>query len=224
MGTPLDREKEIAAIAAVAHIRDGQTVGLGTGSSSAYAIREIGRLVKDGLRISGVPTSVRTAELAKQYGIPLVDIQDVNVIDITIDGADEFTSDRLLIKGGGGALFREKIVASLTRQQIIIADSSKKVDKLGKFRVPVELAPFAWRYVLAFIEGLGGKGGLRQKGASTYTTDQGNYIIDLDFGLIDDPRSLAVTLNQIEGVVCHGIFIDLATVVLMGQGEEVISF
>lgn len=224
MKTQLEKEKEIAALAAVEHIQDGQIVGLGTGSSSEYAIRAIGRKVEEGLKITGVPTSNRTAQLAESLQIPLADINTIDQIDITIDGADEFTTDLMLIKGGGGALLREKIVASLTRQQIIIADSSKLVEKLGQFRLPIEVIPFATNYVLRQLEKLGGKAELRLVDQKPYRTDQGNYILDTDFGLIDHPDQLADKLNQIEGIACHGLFINLAERVIMGKGDEFLEF
>lgn len=224
MKTQLEKEKEIAALAAVEHIQDGQIVGLGTGSSSEYAIRAIGRRVEEGLKITGVPTSNRTAQLAESLQIPLADINTIDQIDITIDGADEFTTDLMLIKGGGGALLREKIVASLTRQQIIIADSSKLVEKLGQFRLPIEVIPFATNYVLRQLEKLGGKAELRLVDQKPYQTDQSNYILDTDFGLIDHPDQLADKLNQIEGIACHGLFINLAERVIMGKGDEFLEF
>lgn len=217
-------EKKLAAAEAVKLVRDGQVVGLGTGSSAGYALRELGRMVKEGLRIKGVPTSLRTQEMAISLGIPLADIGEVNSIDITIDGADEFTESLALIKGGGGALLREKIVALLTREQVIIADSSKKVEKLGKFLLPVEVIPFASHYVLGQLKRTGGAGKIRMSGETPYLTDQGNYIIDADFGLIDDPEALSYTLNQVEGVAGHGLFINLASRVIMGKGDATVVF
>lgn len=224
MKNQLEKEKELAALAAVQYVRDGQVVGLGTGSSSEYAIRALGEMVKNGLRITGVPTSIRTAQLAEALGIPLADINTINEIDITIDGADEFTTDLLLIKGGGGALLREKIVASLTKQQIIIADSSKLVEKLGKFHLPIEVIPFASNYVLNQLKKIGGQAKIRQSGAEPYKTDQGNYILDTDFGLMENPRGLAENLNRIEGIACYGLFIDLAERVIMAKGDETFEF
>lgn len=214
-------EKELAAKEAVKFIKDGQTVGLGTGSSAVYAIRAIAERVKEGLRIVGVPTSVSTQKLAESLGIPLIDISEVTVIDLTIDGADEFTPDLMLIKGGGGALLREKIVATLSREEIIITDSSKKVAQLGAFPLPIEVVPFASAYVARQLAKLNGKATIRVKDDAIYRTDQGNYILDTDFGLISDPRKLALDLKQIEGLVCHGLFIDLATKVLMGSEKRV---
>src|SRR3954466_5668024 len=141
MKKDVEKEKELAAKEAVRFIQDRQIIGLGTGSTAYYIIQEIGKLVKEGLRIKAVPTSNKTAELARSLGIELANIDEVERIDVTIDGADEFNNDLVLIKGGGGALLKEKIVASMTDQEIIIADSSKKVDQLGKFPLPIEVIP-----------------------------------------------------------------------------------
>lgn len=219
MAKDLDKEKQLAAKEAVKLIRDNQIVGLGTGSTAIHAVKEIGDMVKGGLKIKGVPTSNKTKELALSLNIPIVDINEVDFIDITIDGADEFTGDLLLIKGGGGALLKEKIVASMTKEEIIIADSSKKVDKLGKFPLPVEVIPFAANYVLRELSKIGGAGKIRIRDNSAFVTDEGNYIIDTDFGLISDPGHLSNFLNNLVGVVGHGLFIQLAKKVIMGDGD-----
>ena len=223
MDTPLnpkDREKQLAAIEAVKLINNNDIVGLGTGSTAFFAIQEIGKLVKNGLQIKGVPTSEKTASLATSLGIELLDTNDVESIDITIDGADEFTESLNLIKGGGGALFREKIVASMTKKEIIIADAAKKVDKLGAFKVPVEVAPIALNYVLKQLAKLNGTGILRSEAGKPFITDNHNYIVDADFGLIEDPAFLSAQLNQIEGILAHGLFIGLTYMVIMGEGKE----
>lgn len=219
-----ESERKNAAAEAVKHIKDGDIVGLGTGSTAKYAIEQIGGLVQQGLKIKGVPTSEKSSVLATQLGIELIDINDVDAIDVTIDGADEFTSSRELIKGGGGALFREKIVASLSRKEIIIADSGKYVNKLGKFKVPVEVVPLAFSYVQKELVKHGGQGILREMEHVPFITDNGNYIIDADFGLIADPAELSRTLNQIDGILAHGLFINLATIVIMGDGTSVQVF
>lgn len=216
MTNDLDIEKQLAAKEAVKLIRNGQIVGLGTGSTAVHAVREIGNLVRDGLKIQGVPTSEKTKELAITLNIPLIDINEIDAIDITIDGADEFTADLTLIKGGGGALLKEKIVASMTKEEIIIADSSKKVDRLGKFLLPIEVIPFATNYVLRNLSKMNGIGKIRVKDKTTFITDEGNYIIDTDFGLISDPEKLSNYLNNLVGVVGHGLFINLARKVIMG--------
>ncbi|AHF15742.1 ribose-5-phosphate isomerase RpiA [Niabella soli] len=215
-----DQEKKNAALEAVTYIKSGQVVGLGTGSTAYFAIQRVGELIKEGLTIKAIPTSEETKRLAMELSIPLIDINEVTTIDITIDGADEFTAGLQLIKGGGGALLREKIVASITKQQIIIADSSKKVEKLGAFKVPVEVIPFAATAVAHKLKSLNGAAILRTKNNTVYLTDQQNYILDVDFGLIDEPAALAKALDHITGVVEHGLFIDLASMVICGQGEK----
>jgi ribose 5-phosphate isomerase A len=223
MGSRVEKEKERAAIAAVGYLKNNQIVGLGTGSSAFYAIREIGNRIKDGRLVikGGVPTSAATEQLARSLDIPLFAIQEVDQIDITIDGADEFTSDLALIKGGGGALFREKLVAALSGEVIVIADASKQVEKLGRFHLPIEVAPFADRYVLSQIRELGGLGKIRSGDSGHYLTDQQNHIIDVDFGLIDNPEKLSQNLNSITGVVCHGLFLGIATKIVVGQAEGI---
>ncbi|WP_415327564.1 ribose-5-phosphate isomerase RpiA [Chryseobacterium sp. MMS23-Vi53] len=224
MKKDLEKEKELAAKEAVKYLKDNTIIGLGTGSTIYYVIKEIAELVKNGLKIKAVPTSIKTQELAISLGIPLIDINTVDKIDITIDGADEFTKDLTLIKGGGGALLREKIVASMTIQEIIIADSSKLVEKLGKFKLPIEVVPFASTYVHSKIKELQGKGEIRHINNQTFLTDQGNYIIDADFGFITNPSELSIALNEIEGVVGHGLFINLTQKVIMGSTDQVIVF
>ena len=212
----LKNEKTLAAKEAVKYLSNGQIVGLGSGSSAYIAITEIGELVKNGLDIKGVPTSEKTRELAESLNIPLLKIEDVDAIDITIDGADEFTEDLQLIKGGGSFLLKEKVVASLSKQEIIITDSTKKVEFLGKFTVPIEVIPYAQNYVLAQIKKLNGTGKIRLVEGKPLITEQGNLLIDGDFGLIQDPAWLADQLIRIVGVVEHGLFINIATTVIMG--------
>jgi ribose 5-phosphate isomerase A len=222
--TQKDNEKKLAAAAAVKFVQEGSIVGLGTGSSAFYAIQEIAALVKQGMQIQGVATSEHTAYLAESLGIPVLGFDEVHAIDITIDGADEFTTDRKLIKGGGGALFREKIVASMSKQEIIIADASKLVKQLGAFTIPIEVIPLATNYVLQELKLMGGSALLRKKSGHLFVTDNGNHIIDADFGLIDHPEALAKALNNIDGLLAHGIFIDLATKVIMADGDDVVYF
>jgi ribose 5-phosphate isomerase A len=219
-----DIEKKNAADEAVKLIANESIVGLGTGSTAYFAIIAVAELVKQGLKIKCVPTSEHTLALASSLGIELIDLNEVESIDVTIDGADEFDSNLQLIKGGGGALFREKIVASLTKKEIIIADSSKKVDLLGKFKIPVEVEPLAIRYVQQQLSGLNGIGELRMKDGSPYMTDNHNYIVDADFGLITDPKSLSDNLKRIEGVLAHGLFIDLTSIIIMGNGNGTVTF
>jgi ribose 5-phosphate isomerase A len=220
-----DQEKEAAARASLGFVRDGNIVGLGTGSTAAYAVRFLGERVHAGLKIRGIPTSVHTKDLATSLGIPLTTLDEFQQIDVTIDGADEFDPQLNLIKGGGGALLREKIIASASRQLVIIADSSKQVAMLGKFPLPVEVIPFAQPLVAKKIAALGATLKVRQdKNGKPFATDEGHCILDCNFGQIPDPPALARELKAMPGVVEHGLFIDLATVVLMAKGENVTEF
>jgi len=219
-----DLEKQSAARAAVKFIQQNDIVGLGTGSTAFFAIQEIALLVKNGLKIKGVPTSEHTAALALSLGIELLPMEEVKSIDITIDGADEFDTQLNLVKGGGGALFREKIVASLTKNEIIIADSGKLVTQLGKFKVPIEVVPLALNYVVQQLSKLNGKGEVRMKDNSPFITDNHNIIVDADFGLINDPAALSESLNRIEGILAHGLFVQLTSKIIMGKGTETITY
>jgi ribose 5-phosphate isomerase A len=219
-----EREKELAARAAVEQVEDGQVVGLGTGSTMAYAIKAIGERVARGLAIRAVATSARTRMLAQDLGIPIVDINAVEAIDLTIDGADEFNPDLVLVKGGGGALLKEKIVAARSRREIIVVDSSKRVGVLGAFKLPIEVVPFAEKHVLARLRALGGSGKARTVDGTAFLTEAGNLIVDADFGPIGNPVYLSDCLQRIEGVVEHGLFIRLAHSVIMGDGDSTITF
>jgi len=222
--TQQDAEKRVAALEAIRFIKDGDVVGLGTGSTAKYAIEEIGKRVQNGLTITAAASSKKTDELARSYGIEILDLQTLSSIDVSIDGADEFTESLNLIKGGGGALFREKIIASLSKNRIIVADASKKVEKLGAFKVPIEVIPLALQYVTDQITKLRGSSLLRQINNETFITDNGNYIIDADFGLIDHPEELARSLNQIDGLLAHGLFIGLTNKVIMASNNGVVVF
>jgi ribose 5-phosphate isomerase A len=217
-----DLEKAAAARASLRFVRDGMTLGLGTGSTAAHAVRFLGEQVRAGLKVRGIPTSVHTRELAASLGIPLTTLDECQQIDVDIDGADEFDPQLHLIKGGGGALLREKIIASASRQVVIIADSSKQVAVLGEFPLPVEVIAFAQPLVAKRITALGATVKLRQdtKG-NPFITDEGHHILDCSFGQIPDPPTLARKLSDMPGVVEHGLFIDLATVVLCAKGENV---
>jgi ribose 5-phosphate isomerase A len=217
-----DLEKAAAARASLRFVRDGMTLGLGTGSTAAHAVRFLGEQVKAGLKIRGIPTSVHTQELAASLGIPLTTLEECQQIDVDIDGADEFDPQLHLIKGGGGALLREKIIASASRQVVIIADSSKQVAVLGKFPLPVEVIPFAQPLVAKRITALGATVKLRRDAkGNPFVTDEGHHILDCSFGQIPDPLALARKLSDMPGIVEHGLFIELATVVLCAKGENV---
>lgn len=220
-----DQEKELAARTSLQFVRDGDIVGLGSGSTAAYAVRFLGERVRAGLKIRGIATSMQTHNLATSLGIRLTTLDKVQRIDVTIDGADEFDPELRLIKGGGGALLHEKIVASASREVIIIADSSKQVLVLGKFPLPVEVIRFAETVVSKKISALGATVRLRiDLAGKPFITDEGNHILDCHFGEITDPPTLAHTLGEMPGVVEHGLFINLANVVLFGRGSEVLEF
>jgi ribose 5-phosphate isomerase A len=229
--SPIDKAKFVAAKRAVDFVESGMKVGLGTGSTAAWMVRCLGELVRDeGLKIVGVPTSSRTAELARQVGIKVVSLDEAKWLDVTIDGADEFDPELNLIKGGGGALLQEKIVATASDQMIVIADAGKEVAQLGAFPLPVEVVPFGWQTSKALIEEtlgamdvLGQSTTLRMNGDHAFVTDEGNYIIDLHLNRIGNPRQLALVLNQIPGVVENGLFIDICDVVIVGYGDGRVS-
>jgi ribose 5-phosphate isomerase A len=214
-------EKEAAARASLRFVHDGAIVGLGSGSTATDVVRLLGERVRAGLRIRGVPTSRHTAELATAAEIPLTTFDQIQEIDVTIDGADEFDPQLTLIKGGGGALLHEKVVASASRQLVIVTDSSKQVPVLGKFPLPVEVIAFAEPLVKKKIEALGASVALRQSNGEACVTDEGHHILDCSFGQILDPPSLARKLSDMPGIVEHGLFIGMACVVLIARGKDV---
>ncbi len=217
-----DEEKQEAARRSLAFVKDGDVVGLGTGSTASHAIRFLGDRVRQGLKIVGIPTSVQSRDLALKLGIPLTDFERSPSIDVTIDGADEISPALELIKGGGGALLREKIVASASRMVVIIADSAKQVPTLGKFPLPIEIIPFAEMLLIRRIEALGARAVVRKiPGGAPFVTDEGHHILDCSFGTIPDPGRLAAELDRMSGVVEHGLFIGLARIALIGKEIEI---
>jgi ribose 5-phosphate isomerase A len=219
-----DQEKQIAAHAAVQLVEDGNIVGLGSGSTAAYAVRFLAERVREGLKIVGIPTSQQTRHLAEQLGIPLSTLDEHPQIDIDIDGADEIDPQLNLIKGGGGAFLREKIIASVSRRFVVIADSNKHVKRLGKFPLPVEVVPFAQSLIKRRMEALGAKVSLRSYAyGNPYVTDEGHHILDCNFGEIPDPPALADKLCRMPGVLEHGLFIGMAEMAFIGKDGKVVK-
>ncbi|AUC54788.1 MAG: ribose-5-phosphate isomerase RpiA [Sagittula sp.] len=225
--SPIDKAKFVAAKRAAEFVESGMRVGLGTGSTAAWLVRCLGEMVREeGLRIKGVPTSTRTAELARDVGIEVISLDEAKWLDLTIDGADEFDEELSLIKGGGGALLQEKIVATASDQMVVIADAAKEVGHLGAFPLPVEVIPFGWQTTQALIEEMlismdvmGRNTTLRMNGDRPYITDEANHILDLHLSRIGNPRQLSMVLNQIPGVVENGLFIDICDKVVIGHGD-----
>jgi len=218
-----DDEKQAAARASLRFVRDGQIVGLGSGSTATYVVQFLGERVRAGLKIVGIPTSNKTRDLAASLGIPLTSLEQTPQIDVTIDGADEIDPQLSLIKGGGGALLHEKIVASASRHFVIIADSSKQVPTLGKFPLPIEVITFAQPLVKRKIEAFGATVTLRMAGDTPFVTDEGHHILDCNFGAISDVPALARKLSDMPGIVEHGLFVHMASVVLIGKANGVIE-
>ncbi len=219
-----DRQKQAAAQAAVDLVEDGMLVGLGTGSTAAFAIAALGRRVRDGLRIAAIPTSERTAAHARELGIPLTSFAEHQRLDLTIDGADEVARDTLhLIKGHGGALLREKIVASASARLVIIADASKLVDRLGAASaVPVEVVPFGWQTTQRRLAAVGAAATPRVAGdGKLFVSDGGNVTLDCAFGAIDDPPALEQAICSIVGVIDCGLFIGLASQVVLAEAAGI---
>ena len=224
---PADRAKFAAAERALAFVEDGMRLGLGTGSTAAWFVRLLGERIKnDGLDVTCVPTSSRTRDLARSVGIPITTLDEIGWLDLTVDGADEFDPNLNLIKGGGGALLQEKIVATASDQMMVISDDTKQVAHLGAFPLPVEVVKFGWETTKAIIEDTlsetevaGQKVTIRLSQKKPYITDEGHYILDLHLHKIGSPKVLGLLLNQIPGVVEHGLFIDVADAVCIGYAS-----
>ena len=225
--SPIDKAKFVAAKQATEYVESGMKVGLGTGSTAAWLVQCLGEMVREeGLKIQGVPTSNRTAKLAREVGIDVITLDEAKWLDVTIDGTDEYDHELNLIKGGGGAHLREKVVATASDRMIVIADATKKVDTLGAFPLPIEVIPFGFpvtqnliEEMLTGVDVLGRDIVQRMQGDQPYVTDEGNYILDLHLKHIGNPRQLSLVINQIPGVVENGLFIDICDVVIVGHGD-----
>lgn len=220
-----DELKQAAAVAAIQQVESGMVVGLGTGSTAAFAVSALAeRIQKEGIQVIGVPTSIRTAEQAQSLGIPLSTLEEHPHLDLAIDGADEIEVKTLhLIKGAGGALLREKLVEASAKNLIIIADASKKVDQLGtRFALPVEVVRFGWKSTYSRVEALGCKPQLRlTSSGDPFITDESHYILDCPFGAMGDPARLGYALKGTVGVVEHGLFIGMATSAIIATSDSI---
>ena len=221
------QQKIEAARAALAYVRDGMRLGIGTGSTADEFVRLLAPLVADGLTIIGVPTSERTASLCRELGVPLSTLDETPALDLTVDGADEIDPALSLVKGGGGALLREKIVAAASARMIVIADRSKLVPVLGRFPLPVEVNRFGLGATRLAVEaaarslGLEGPLTLRMTGGEPFVTDGGHLILDASFGRIRDTRALSDALHAVPGVVEHGLFIGMADIAIVADADGV---
>jgi ribose 5-phosphate isomerase A len=222
-----DDQKRAAAARAAEFVEAGMALGLGTGSTAEHFVRELGKRVKTGLKVRATSTSERTEALAREAGIPVFTLDELGVPDITVDGADEVDAELRLIKGGGGALLREKVVASASKRMIVIADGSKRVPALGAFPLPVEIVTFAPQTTMRRIAEAAARAGCRgnlthlRGGEHPFRTDQGNYIADVACEFIPNPDELARALCAIPGVVEHGLFIGLCQTLILGHGTGV---
>lgn len=217
----LERAKKAAGQAAADLVEAGMRVGLGTGSTAAFFIKGLIERCKQGLKIEAVATSEKSFQLAKEGGIPLIDITPIDRLDLTVDGADEIDPQKRMIKGGGGALLREKIIATMSREMIVIVDEGKLVKELGKFPLPIEIVPFAYKATLRHLADLGFHGVLRQDASgNVYITDNGNYIFDIHFKeLCANPEIDHQLIRNVPGVIETGFFFHLAGRVIVGFND-----
>jgi ribose 5-phosphate isomerase A len=210
--------KRAAAHAAADLVPDGAVIGLGSGSTFQFVIQRLAQRLRDGLKVQGVPTSRATAEAAQRAGIPLLELDSVERLDLAIDGADEVDPQKNLIKGGGGAHVRERIVAAAAKELMVVIDDQKLVTVLGKaFLLPVEVLPFGWKHAERRIAATGCKPALRQHDGKPFVTDNGNYVLDCKYDGVDDPAWLAEHLNTLVGVVDHGLFVGMTGRVVVGD-------
>lgn len=228
MTNDIHEQKRIAGVTAANRIESGMVIGLGTGTTAIHMVRRLSERLQAGeiSDVRGIPTSKLTEEEAIKLELPLTTLEDVGFIDLTIDGADEIDPHLNLMKGGGGALLREKIVAEASREMLVVGDSSKLVETMGAFKLPIEVIPFGRGSQKRFLEGLGAEVHLRTlQDGSPYHTDNHNYIYDCAFGIIEDPVGLARTLSLRAGIVEHGLFIGIATeaLIVTEQGIKTIK-
>jgi ribose 5-phosphate isomerase A len=217
----VDWKKKLAGEKAVDYIKDGMTLGLGSGSTVYWTLKRLGDLVKEGMDIKGVPSSLRTEGWAREFGVPLTDFSNVKQLDLAIDGADEVDQQFNLVKGGGGSLVREKIVNAASDKLIIVVDESKLVTALGKFALPVEVVPFGWEVTAARISELGCEPILRKRGNQVFVSNNGNYILDCPFDVIKNASELHAVIKKLVGVVETGLFIDMTEIVIVGTDDGV---
>lgn len=212
--------KRAAAYAAADLVQHGMKIGLGSGSTFAFVVERLGQRVAQGLQLAGVPTSKTTAELAQKAGVPLLDLDAIERLDLAIDGADEVDPKKNMIKGGGGAHVRERLVASTAREMVVVVDESKLVPVLGKtFLLPVEVFPLGWTHTARRVAATGGEVVRRTRNGAPYLTDNGNYVLDCRYPGIPDPAALQRTLDQIVGVVDHGLFVGMAGRIVVADAQ-----
>ncbi|QDI92567.1 ribose-5-phosphate isomerase RpiA [Salicibibacter halophilus] len=216
----MEQQKERLAKEAVKYVEEGMVVGLGSGSTVNWTLEKLAEEISRGLKIKGVPSSKKTEAYARKLGIPLTDFSKVDQLDVAIDGANEVDENFNLIKGGGGSLFREKMVGLASKNLLIIIENKKNVAQLG-LPVPVEVVPYGWRLTAAGIEKTGGKVRIRKHNDKCFITDNGNYILDCSFGNLNDPYRTNQSLKLLVGVVETGLFVNMASTVIVGKGEKV---
>ncbi|TFB24449.1 ribose-5-phosphate isomerase RpiA [Filobacillus milosensis] len=217
----VDFKKKAAGEKAAEYIQDGMVIGLGSGSTMYWMLKALGQKVREGLSIQGIPSSIKTENWAREFGIPLTNFEKVNRLDLAIDGADEVDPHFNLIKGGGGSLLREKIVDQAADHFIVVVDDSKLVDELGAFPLPVEVVSFGWQLVKYRIEQLGCQAELRKRNGEVFVTNNQNYILDCQFNVIKKPEELHHKLKQMLGVVETGLFFNMTDRVIIGKDNEV---
>ncbi|ABR34527.1 MULTISPECIES: ribose-5-phosphate isomerase RpiA [Clostridium] len=218
-------QKRVAGEKSTEYIKDGMILGLGTGSTAYYMIKKVGELIKNGMKIKAVATSKSTESLARELKIPLLSIDEVDRIDLAIDGVDEIDNEFNAIKGGGGALFREKIVASLANEVIWIMDESKLVDGIGEFPLPVEILPYGYKHVIKELQDYSLNPKIRMKEEEIFVTDNGNYIVDLHIGTPMNINDVYNKVNRITGVLETGLFINMCNRIIIGtnSGAKIIN-